>query len=216
MRYLKERKEVMNTAKEIYDAKLVSGTWGNVSVRIENEPLMVITPSGMAYNTLTVEDMILVDLQGQVAEGNWKPSIETPMHTEIYKNRPDVNAVVHVHSLYCTIFAVARQNIPVVIEETAQVIGDEIEVASYAACGSEELALNTARTLGSHRAVLLANHGLVGVGRNVADALKVCTIAEKTAKIVLYAKQLGSVNSLLPAEIAILHESFKHYGQEKK
>jgi L-fuculose-phosphate aldolase len=216
MRYLKERIEVMNTAKEISDSKLVSGTWGNVSVRINNESLMVITPSGMDYDTLTVEDMILVDLQGQVVEGDWKPSIETPMHTEIYKKRPDVNAIVHVHSLYSTIFAVAHQNIPVVIEETAQVIGFEIEVAPYATCGSQELAVNTANTLGSNRAVLLANHGLVGVGKNVADALKVCTVAERTAEIVLYAKQLGNVNSLQLADIAILHESFRHYGQKKK
>lgn len=216
MKYLKERREVMNTAKEISNAKLVSGTWGNVSVRIENEPLMVITPSGMAYDTLTVEDMILVDLQGQVAEGNWKPSIETPMHAEIYQKRPDVNAIVHVHSHYSTVFAVAHQSIPVVTEETAQVIGSEIEVAPYATCGSPQLAENTVRTLGSHRAVLLANHGLVGVGKNVADALKVCTVAEKTAKIVLYAQQLGDVHSLLPADIAVLNESFQHYGQKKK
>lgn len=215
MRYLKERREVMHTAKEISNAKLVPGTWGNVSVRIEGESLMVITPSGMAYNTLTVEDMVLVDYEGQVAEGNWKPSVETLMHAEIYKSRPDINAIVHVHSLYSTVFAVARQNIPVVIEETAQVIGHEIEVASYAACGSKELATNTARTLGSHSAVLLANHGLVGVGKNVAAALKVCTVAERTAQIVLYAKQLGGVTPLLPADTAVLHEKFQHYGQEK-
>ncbi|HEX3011151.1 MAG TPA: class II aldolase/adducin family protein, partial [Syntrophomonadaceae bacterium] len=143
-------------------------------------------------------------------------SIETPMHAEIYQKRPDVNAIVHVHSHYSTVFAVAHQSIPVVTEETAQVIGSEIEVAPYATCGSPQLAENTVRTLGPHRAVLLANHGLVGVGKNVADALKVCTVAEKTAKIVLYAQQLGDVHSLLPADIAVLNESFQHYGQKKK
>lgn len=216
MRYLKERKEVMDTAKEISKAKLVSGTWGNVSIRIENEPLIVITPSGMTYSTMTVEDMVLMNLQGKVLEGDWKPSIETPLHTSIYKSRPDVNAIVHVHSLYTTIFAVARQNIPVIIEETAQVIGHEIEVADYANCGTKELAENTTQALGSKRAVLLANHGLVGVGKTAADALKICSVAEKTAMIALYARQLGSLNSLLPEDIDTLNRNFQHYGQKKK
>lgn len=215
MRYLKERKEVMDTAKEIYKANLVSGTWGNVSTRINGEPLMIITPSGMDYESLTVEDMVLVNLQGNVEEGCWKPSVETRLHAEIYSRRPDVGAVVHVHSLFATVFAVAGQKIPVLIEETAQVIGHEVEVAPYAICGSDELAINTATVLGAGQAVLLANHGLIGVGKNTADALKVCSVAEKTAMIALYARQLGSVNSLPEPEIIRLHQSFKDYGQRK-
>lgn len=215
MRYLKERKEVMDTAKEIYKANLVSGTWGNVSTRISGEKLMIITPSGMNYESLTVEDMVLVDMQGNVQEGCWKPSVETRLHAEMYTRRPDVGAVVHVHSLFATVFAVAQQKIPVLIEETAQVIGHEIEVAPYAICGSDELAVNTADILGQGRAVLLANHGLIGVGKNTADALKVCYIAEKTAMIALYAKQLGSVNSLPDDDITMLNQNFKNYGQKK-
>ncbi|MGI5920130.1 MAG: class II aldolase/adducin family protein [Syntrophomonadaceae bacterium] len=216
MIHLKERKDVMNTAQQIFFSKLVSGTWGNVSVRIPGEELMAITPSGMAYDTLTVEDMVLVDMNGVVQEGNWKPSIETAMHTQIYRNRPDVNAIVHVHSLYATIFAVAGKNIPVVTEETAQVIGHEIEVAAYAICGSHELAVNTIAALGLGRAVLLANHGLIGVGNNTQDAVKVCMVAEKSAQIALGAHQLGQVNSLSPADISVLNNNYKTYGQSKK
>jgi L-fuculose-phosphate aldolase len=117
--------------------------------------------------------------------------------------------------LFATVFAVAQQNIPVLIEETAQVIGHEIEVAPYAMCGSEELAQNTTERLGQGRAVLLANHGLIGVGRNTAEALKVCYIAEKTAMIALYARQLGSAIPLPEDDIALLHQSFKNYGQKK-
>lgn len=215
MRYLKERKEVMDTAKEIYKANLVSGTWGNVSTKISGEQLMIITPSGMNYDSLTVEDMVLVDMLGNVQEGCWKPSVETRLHAEIYTRRPDVGAVVHVHSLFATVFAVARHKIPVLIEETAQVIGHEIDVAPYAICGSDELAQNTADILDQGRAVLLANHGLIGVGKNTADALKVCYIAEKTAMIALYARQLGSVNSLPEDDITMLHQNFKTYGQKK-
>jgi L-fuculose-phosphate aldolase len=215
VRFLKERKEVMDTAKEIFKANLVSGTWGNVSTRVNGEDLMVVTPSGMNYDSLTVEDMVLIDMQGQVQEGIWKPSMESRLHSRIYTNRPDVGAVVHVHSLFATVFAVAQQNIPVLIEETAQVIGHEIEVAPYAMCGSEELAQNTTERLGQGRAVLLANHGLIGVGRNTAEALKVCYIAEKTAMIALYARQLGSAIPLPEDDIALLHQSFKNYGQKK-
>lgn len=215
MRYLKERKEVMDTAKEIFKANLVSGTWGNVSTRISGEPLMIITPSGMNYESLAVEDMVLIDMEGKVREGCWKPSVETKLHAAIYTRRPDVGAVVHVHSLFASVFAVAGQRIPVLIEETAQVIGHEVEVAPYAICGSNELALNTVTTLGEGRAVLLANHGLIGVGKNTADALKVCYIAEKTAMIALYARQLGSINSLPEDDISMLHQNFKNYGQKK-
>lgn len=205
----------MDTAKEMYKANLVSGTWGNVSVKISGEPLMIITPSGMDYETLTVEDMVLIDMQGNVQEGCWKPSVESRLHGEIYTNRPEVGAVVHVHSLFATVFAVAQQKIPVIIEETAQVIGHEIEVAPYAICGSSELARSTAQALGPGRAILLANHGLVGVGKNAADALKVCAVAEKTAKIAMYARQMGSVNSLPAGDITLLHQNFQSYGQKK-
>lgn len=215
MRFLKERKEVMDTAKEIFKANLVSGTWGNVSTRVSGEKLMIITPSGMNYDSLTVEDMVLIDMQGKVQEGCWKPSVESKLHADIYTNRSDVGAVVHVHSLFATVFAVAQQKIPVLIEETAQVIGHEIDVAPYAMCGSEELAENTARILGSGRAVLMANHGLIGVGKNTADALKVCYIAEKTAMIAMYARQLGSAVPLPEDDINMLHQNFKTYGQKK-
>ncbi|HEX3011346.1 MAG TPA: class II aldolase/adducin family protein [Syntrophomonadaceae bacterium] len=215
MRYLKERKEVMDTAKEIFKANLVSGTWGNVSTRVNNEELMIITPSGMDYDSLTVEDMVLLDMKGNVQEGCWKPSVESRLHAQIYINRPDVGAIVHVHSLFATVFAVAQQKIPVLIEETAQVIGHEVDVAPYAICGTDELAQNTAKTLGEGRAVLMANHGLIGVGKNTADALKVCYITEKTAMIALYARQLGSVVSLPERDIAVLNQNFKTYGQKK-
>lgn len=215
MYYLKERREVLKTAQEISAAKMVIGTWGNVSIKIENQPLMLITPSGMNYETMSIEDIVLVDEQGNVVEGLWKPSVECPLHAEIYRNRPDVGAIVHVHSTYATVFAVARQSIPVILEETAQVIGHEIHTAPYAICGSGELAAHAVQTLGAGRAVLLANHGLIGVGESAGDALKVCYIAEKTARVALLANILGPVNSLSPEETSLLNISFRNYGQEK-
>ena len=215
MDYLKGRREVLNTAREISASKMVTGTWGNVSIRVENHPLILITPSGMSYGTMSIEDIVLVDMQGNVVEGIWKPSVETPLHLEIYRNRPDVGAIVHVHSTYATTYAVARKSIPVILEETAQVIGHEILTAPYAICGSEELAGLAAQTLGDGQAVLLANHGLIGVGENSAAALKVCQIAEKTARVALLAIILGDVQSLSVEETAQLNSNFRNYGQAK-
>lgn len=215
MRYLKERKEVLDTAFEISASQLVVGTWGNVSVRTEDQSLMLITPSGMRYDTMSIEDMVLVDLALNIVEGKWQPSVESPAHAAIYQQRPDVKAIVHVHSTYATAFAVAHQSIPVIMEETAQVIGHEIQTAPYAICGSSELAANIIKTLGSGKAVLLANHGLIGVGDNLSDALRVCYIAEETARVACLAQSLGQPFTLASEDIAVLNRNFRSYGQSK-
>jgi L-fuculose-phosphate aldolase len=215
MNYLPERKAVLDTAREIYESKLVPGTWGNVSVRIKDMPHMLITPSGMEYNTMSIEDIVLLDLEGKLIEGVWQPSVETPMHAAIYRNREDIGAIVHVHSTHATVFAVAGKSIPVILEETAQVIGHPIPVAPYAPCGSMQLAQRATKSLGSGNAILLANHGLLGVGSDVAEALKVCYTAEKTAMVALYAHSLGGINVLTPEEVTVLHQNFKNYGQKK-
>ncbi|MDD4802044.1 MAG: class II aldolase/adducin family protein [Syntrophomonas sp.] len=215
MEYLSERREVLKTAQEISAAKMVTGTWGNVSRKADNQPLMLITPSGMNYGTMSIEDIVLVDYQGRVVEGKFKPSVESPLHAAIYCNRPDVGAVVHVHSTYATAFAVAGMSIPVILEETAQIVGHEIMTAPYAKCGSDDLAAMAVQTLGAGNAVLLANHGLIGVGKRTADALQVCYIAEKTAKVALLAKVLGGANTLSPEETKLLNENFRSYGQAK-
>ncbi len=217
MKYWQERREVLEAAKEILARGLVVGTWGNVSTRVKDESFMVITPSGKDYETLTIEDMVVVNWEHNVLEGELKPSVETSLHVEIYKKRPDINAVVHVHSPWATAFAVAGKNIPVILEETAQVIGHEVEIAPYAPCGSSQLAKNAVQALEDGKvAVLLANHGLVGLGKDTASALRVCHIAERTAMITVYANALGPVKGLELEDIEFLHQSFKYYGQERR
>lgn len=217
MLYSDERRLVLEAAREILANRMVIGTWGNVSMRIGGQDLAVITPSGMDYQTLTPHDMVLVNLDGQVIEGKYRPSIETPMHTALYRSRPDAGALVHVHSPYAAAFAVAGQPIPVILEETAQVIGHAIKAAPYAACGSNQLAASVVEAMGEHgKAVLLAMHGLIGLGRNLEDALKVCYIAEKTAMVALLARQLGPLPSLSDEEIEVLRQGFRAYRQEKK
>jgi L-ribulose-5-phosphate 4-epimerase len=217
MQYQMERESVLNSAREIYNSGMVTGTWGNVSAKVKNQELMVITPSGMDYNSLEPQDMVVVDFEGKVVEGSYRPSVETPLHLGIYQKRPDVNAIVHVHSPYAVAFSVARRTIPVILEETAQVVGHEIEIAAYAHCGTQSLADNVISALGKDkRAVLLANHGLVALGKDMAEALKVCYIVEKTAMIAIYASALGSINPLSGEDVAVLNSNFKSYGQQKR
>jgi L-ribulose-5-phosphate 4-epimerase len=215
MEYIQERQSVLDVARAISLSGMVIGTWGNVSIRIPDQPLIMITPSGKNYQTMALEDIVLLDLSGQVVDGKWKPSTESPLHLAIYRNRHDAGAIVHVHSPYATAFAAARQSIPVILEETAGVIGHEILTAPYARAGSSEVATNAVRTLGEGKALLLANHGLVGVGKNAGEALLVCQIAEETARVALLAHSLGQVHSLTPAEVSGLHRDFQTYGQKK-
>lgn len=216
MDYMNERQEVMHAVREICSAHLVSGTWGNVSSRIAGQSLMLVTPSGMDYSTMEPEDLVLVDFNQKVVDGKFKPSIETPMHIKIYQKRPDAMAIVHEHGLYTTAFAVSRKNIPVVTEESAEVIGHEIGVAAYAVCGSESLADNVVRALGfEKKAVLLANHGIISLGQSMDEALKVAQVAERTAMITVYARIMGPPHALQDKDIAQLNRLYKNYGQKK-
>jgi L-ribulose-5-phosphate 4-epimerase len=216
MRFLEERRQVLAAAREISQSGMVMGTWGNVSMRCPEPELMLITPSGVDYQLMSMEDMVLLDSSYRIREGSYKPSIETPLHMEIYRNREGVKAIVHVHSIYASSFAVARKSIPVILEETAQVVGHEVPVAEYALCGTQALATAVLDSLGEdRREVLLANHGLLAAGVSMEDALRICYVVEKTAQIALYAQELGGARTLESAEIVQLYQKFKSYGPSK-
>ncbi len=216
MEHEQERQQVIHIGQEIYRQRLVAGTWGNISCRLEPTKHILITPSGMPYATLQPRDLVVLDREGRITQGHRKPSSEFPLHVKIYQERPDVGAIVHVHSPWACAYAVAHQPIPMLLEESAQVLGDSIPVAQYAQAGSEELAISACRALGTeHKAVLLANHGLVGLGQDLEEALLVCVIAEKTAMIGLMARSLGTVNSLAAEDVKYLHQSFREYGQPR-
>jgi len=212
MSYDQLRQEVVNAAQEMLTQGLVRGTWGNVSVRLPDRPGMLITPSGMDYKAMTPGDIVLIE--GNTVAGRWKPSTETPLHQAIYDKRSDVRAVVHTHSPYATAFAVAGRPIPPITEEIAQVIGGSVEQAPYAPCGSSALANGAVKYLGSKQAVLLAKHGLVGVGRDLKEALLSCIIAEKAAQIAIFAQVLGGYVELGPSEVKVLRDNYlNNYGQ---
>ncbi|MGQ9557285.1 MAG: class II aldolase/adducin family protein [Desulfurispora sp.] len=212
----KERTEIIQTGRAMSCGGLVLGTWGNISCRGPQPGQILITPSGMAYEQLKPRDLVCLDLAGQVIQGHRRPSSEYLLHLAIYRRRPDVGAIVHTHSIYASALAVLRRELPPLLEETAQVAGGAVPCAPYARAGTEQLAELAAEALGQGQAVLLANHGVVGVGRHLKEALTVCQVVEKSAMVYLLASSLGQPHILPPIEVAELRRIFtRHYGQPR-
>ena len=204
-----ERKRIVEAANELAGMGLVVGTSGNVSQRLgqtEGRELLAITPSQKPYSSLAPEDIVVVDFEGEPVEGQLVPSSETMIHVQIYKARPDVRAVIHAHPVFCTVAAVAGLDIPPIIDELVILVGGVIKVAEYGFPGTEDLARSACSALGERKAVLLRNHGMVGVGGSLQEALDICQIVERAAQIFIHASQLGRVN-LLPAEVIEAEES---------
>jgi L-fuculose-phosphate aldolase len=216
MGWLKEKKEVIAAAREMLAKGLVTGTAGNVSQRLEpqgNRPLLAITPSSRDYNSLSPDDIQILDFDAKKVEGDLPPSVETALHIGIYRARPDVNAVIHTHSVYATAAAVSGLAIPPILEEQVIYLGGEIRCAVYAPSGTPELGKNAVAALGDNNAVLLANHGAVGIGKNMADAFRAAELLEKTAQIYLYALASGKVSTLsaeAQAAARILYDRYRN------
>lgn len=215
-RLMRLREEVLHYALKMSRLGLVPATWGNVSAVDAETQIVAITPSGMPYESLGPEDICLVDLNGRVVEAKWKPSTETALHLVFYKNRPATGAVIHTHSVYATAFACAGQEIPVVVSTLASGVGGRVPVAPYQPAGTEELGLCALRAMGDKTAVLLANHGVVAVGENLADACTVAELVENAAKIAILSQILGKVNEIPRDEVKRIREKYlTAYGQKK-
>lgn len=189
---------VLEAAKEMYRRGLVEGTAGNVSGRID-EGRIAMTPSSLSYEAMTLEDIVIVDPDGGVVEGERSPTSEKALHLECYRSYPEVRAVVHCHARYASMFAVAHRPIPAGVDEFVIYIGGDVPVCDYQPSGSDHLATEVASRLGDRSAALMANHGLVCVGKNVEDALHAALVVEHNAQIMWGAEALGGVVPI-PAE----------------
>lgn len=185
------RQAVLSTAKEMVNCGLVEGTSGNVSGRLP-DGRVVLTPSSLGYDVMQIEDLVVMDLDGNVLEGARPPTTEKALHLACLRRYADIGAVIHCHALFASMFAVAREPIPCVIEEFDVYVGGDVAVAEYQMTGSDELAEEVSRWVENRAAVLMANHGLLCVGKHPADTLKVARLVERTAQIVWGAKLLGS------------------------
>ena len=186
------KQHVVETAQELLRTGLVEGTAGNLSARLPDGNI-VLTPSSLPYQEMTVADLAVVDLDGNVIEGERAPTSEKALHLACMRQHEDVGGVIHSHAKYATMFAITRQPIPCVIEEFDVYVGGEVPVAEYKLTGSDELGEECARHLGDRGAVLMANHGLLTVGKDLAQAHKVASLVERTAEIVWGARALGPI-----------------------
>ncbi|OGO01013.1 MAG: hypothetical protein A2Y58_05215 [Chloroflexi bacterium RBG_13_51_52] len=193
------RKTILEAARKMAEKGLVVGTSGNISLRLptrDGKQMMAITPTSQHYDTLHAGDIPIIDFDGQRVDGNLPPSMETPLHTGIYRARKDINAIIHTHSVFATAAAVAGFSIPPITEDQMVFLGGEIKLAEYTVGGSPELLANVLTALGDRNAVLLANHGAVGTGQTMRDAFTVCELIEKTAEVYFLALYAGKVNQL--------------------
>jgi L-fuculose-phosphate aldolase len=208
------RQELVDTARALLAAGLVEGTSGNLSARLPDGHV-VLTPSSLAYDTMTVDDLVVTDLDGEVVEGDRAPTSEKALHLACLRRYPEIGAVIHSHALFASMFAVTHQPIPCVIEEVEIYIGGDVPVADYALTGSDALAEEAARHLEDRAAVLMANHGLLTVGRDLAQAHKVASLVERTAQIVWGARALGPLVPLpdeARAKFAPLYGALRRRG----
>lgn len=216
MDFQQEREQVCHMAQRMYRDHLVRGTSGNVSMRLTNGNGFAITPSGMAYELLTPDDIVVLDLAGRVMAGNRRPSSEAPMHRAILSARPDVSGVVHTHSIYATAFACLGEAMPVITTELAGLVGGSVPVAPYAAAGSEELAQAVMQVLGSGSACLMQSHGAVAVSYSLEDAYTVAVGLEEAAQILCLARQMGTPRPIPATESQRMYNlRLTSYGQPK-
>lgn len=208
------RAEVARYAKKMAASGLVQATQGNLSVRDPASGLICITPSGADYDTLLPEDVVVVDESGDVVEGRWKPSLETPLHALVLRRRRDVNCVMHTHSPYATAFGVVYQPVPMVLAESAMCLGAEVPVAPYQMSATPAFAELIAETLGDGAAVIWGNHGAMVVGRTLPLTFSIAHALEDSAKVYTLARQLGEPKLLPPEEVGKLRAFWlAKYGQ---
>lgn len=197
---------------------LVVWTAGNVSARVPGADLMVIKPSGVDYDDLDADAMVVTDLEGALLEGSRSPSSDTAAHAYVYRHMPWVNGVVHTHSTYATAWAARGESIPCVITMMGDEFGGDIPVGPFALIGDDSIGRGIVETLTGSRskAVLMANHGPFTIGTSARDAVKVAVMLEDVARTVHISRQLGEPRPLASADVDSLFDRYQNvYGQKE-
>ena len=210
------RHKLVGLHRSLVDNGLVAWTSGNISARVPGADLLVIKPSGVGYDDLRPESMVVCDLDGARVDGDLSPSSDTASHAYIYRHMPDVGGVVHTHSRYATAWAARGEPIPCVLTAMADEFGGEIPVGPFAPIGGDEIGRAVVDTLTGHRspAVLLRSHGVFTVGATARDAVKAAVMCEDVAATVHLAVSRGDIAPLAQDQIDALHDRYKsEYGQ---
>ncbi len=197
--YRLERENLLETVLELERRELISGSSGNVSLRLApegGEDRYLITPAGVTYDRLDIDGLVVVDGDLEPVAADLVPSTESLLHLGIYRGRPDVNAVVHTHSLYASVAAVTTTQIPPIVDEMVVYLGGPVDVADYGFPGTPELAAAGLEALEDRRAVLLRNHGMCAVGSDLEEAMRVAILVERVAQIYVQAEMVGGATEL--------------------
>ena len=211
-----ERIDVVEYGKEMFSKGLTNGTSGNISVYNREKKLMAISPSGVGYFETKPEDVVVMDLDGNIVDGKFKPSSEVHLHSEVYRNKEDVNAVVHTHSDNSTVMGCLRWELPSVHYMLGAIGGTTVHCAQYATFGSLELGINAVKAMGPQKACFLANHGLLVCDVNLKKALALAEKVEWIAGIYLRTRSVGDPVILDDEEMSRVRERAKSYGQPSK
>jgi L-ribulose-5-phosphate 4-epimerase len=210
------RREIAELHAHLPRWELVVWTAGNVSARVPGRDLLVIKPSGVSYDELTPENMVVTDLDGKLVEGDHAPSSDTAAHAYVYKHMPEVGGVVHTHSTYATAWAARGEAIPCVLTMIADEFGGEIPVGPFALIGDDSIGRGLVDTLRTSRskAVLMQNHGVFTIGSTARAAVKAAVLCEDVARTVHIARQLGEPLPIAPSSIDSLYARYQNvYGQ---
>lgn len=209
---LKER--LVQLHLELPKNDLVRWTGGNVSERDAETGLVVIKASGIRYEEMRPEHMVVMDMDGKLVEGDFKPSSDVHSHLYIYRHRPDVGGVVHTHSRYATAFAAVGKPIPCVLTAMGDEFGGPIPCGGFALIGDEAIGKIVVETIGKSPAVLLKNHGVFTIGKDAAAAVKAAVMTEDVAATVWMAMQIGKPDVIPQDDVDKLHDRYMHvYGQ---
>jgi ribulose-5-phosphate 4-epimerase/fuculose-1-phosphate aldolase len=211
-------KEICAIAKKMADFGLVIGSAGNVSARIPEKEEFFITPSQIEYETLQPYQIVHLNFEGKQLEGDWTPSSERNMHFEIYKNREDINAIIHTHSRYASILSIIGKGIPPLMEEMINVIGGGVSISKFSQVGTKELGLYALDVLEDKKGVLLQNHGALACGKDLNEALGIARIIEENAEIYFNILLLGEQNIVELPESAIKFQRlvFEAFNKKRK
>ncbi len=215
LRMYEERLELIKYGMMLLNTGLTKGTGGNLSVFDRETQIMAITPSGIPFDLIQPEDIVLMNLKGEVVEGHRTPSSEWEMHLIQYRDRQDLDAVIHAHTTFATVLACLREGIPATHYMIA-VAGKDVRCAEYATYGTHELAVNAFEGMKDRRCVLLANHGILAGAQDLMNAFNIIEEVEYCAEIYYRARSIGEPVILSDEEMALMAEKFKTYGQRKK
>lgn len=212
--YKKEREALVAAGLKLVEQGLVSRTWGNISIKV-NDSEMLVTPSGKFYEDLTPADMVLINFKTNTYDKSGiKPSSEFKLHSGIYNDRKEFNAIIHTHQMNASTCAAARREVPAVLDDLAQICGPTVRCADYALPSTNKLVKATVKAMRGRNAALMANHGAVCAGKNLDEAFVVCQVLEKGCKAFIEAEFLGGAKKINKFEAWVMHKIYiKKYSK---